>query len=257
MASSNSAVFFVARTGSSRLPRKVLLPLADRPMIVHHFDRMKLAKLPTLLVLCTTTSSEDDELSALAESHGVKVYRGSETDVPGRLLNACREFDVDTFILCETDEHFSDPEHVDRLLRHVDENGGDWIHVEGNPIGAWLRAVSRFSMESLCGDMDTDNLSGWGSYFDQFPERFKLETLQFMSDEDAELGGRVRLTVDYPEDFEVAEVIYDRLFKPGEPIRIDQVVAELRRDPSLIEINRHRQDDYEANIKEQSKGIIS
>ena len=159
---------------------------------------MKLAIKPTLFVLCTTTSSEDDELSAVAENHGVKVCRGSETDVPGRLLKACREFDVETFILCETDEHFSDPEHVDLLLEYVEQHGGDWIHVEGNPIGAWLRAVSRFSMESLCGDMDTDNLSGWGAYFDQFPERFKLKTLQFMSEEDSDLGGRVRLTVDYP-----------------------------------------------------------
>lgn len=256
MSAGTTGVFFVARTGSSRLPRKVLLEVAGKPLIVHHFDRMRLSERADKLVLCTTTSPEDDELCAIAEKEGIVVYRGSETDVPRRLLEACDFSGVEHFILCETDEHYSDPAHVDFLLKMVAEQGGDWVHLEGNPIGAWIRAVSRHAMATLCADMDTDNLSGWGLYFDKFPDKFKLANLSLYTQEEADFNNSIRLTIDYPEDFDLTVELYRRLAGPSGPVRLDAVVAELRRDPSLIEINRHRQDDYEANVKEQSKGII-
>lgn len=256
MSSGTTGVFFVARTGSSRLPRKVLLDVAGKPLIVHHFDRMKLSERADKLILCTTTSPEDNELCAIAEAHGVEVYRGSETDVPGRLLGACDAFGVGHFILAETDEHYSDPSHVDVLFRHVDEHGGDWVHLDGNPIGAWIRAVSRHAMATLCSDMDTDNLSGWGLYFDKHPDKFKLATLCLYGDEDVSFNNSIRLTIDYPEDFELTQAIYSRLHQPGQTVRLDQVMDLLKAEPALIEINRHRQDDYEANVKSESKGII-
>ncbi|MCG9894828.1 MAG: hypothetical protein MH204_05080, partial [Fimbriimonadaceae bacterium] len=219
-------------------------------------DRMRLSKKTDKLVLCTTDSPMDDELCALAESEGVLVYRGSETDVPRRLLNACDAFDVGHFILCETDEHFSDPDHVDHLFGIVEERGGDWVHLEGNPIGAWIRAVSRHAMATLCGEMDTDNLSGWSVYFEKNADRFDLSNHCLYSPEEAAFNQTIRLTIDYPEDFVLTEELYRRLHRPGTPLRLDEVMTELKRDPSLIEINRHRQDDYEANIKSESKGII-
>ena len=256
MSLEKTAVFFVGRLTSTRLPRKILLPIEDKPMMMHHFDRMKLAQKPERFILCTSTESADDELAAAAKEYGFDVFRGSESDVPGRLLNACKEFDIDTFILAETDEHFSDPDHVDLLLSHVETKGGDWVHINGNPIGAWIRAVSRHAMQTLCDDMDTDNLSGWGLYFDKYPDKFKLAEFQVFSDEDAAFNDKLRLTIDYPEDFELAVELYKRLYKPGTPLRLNEVLAELKAHPELIDINLHRQDHYEANIKAQSAGII-
>ncbi|AIE86632.1 cytidylyltransferase domain-containing protein [Fimbriimonas ginsengisoli] len=255
MARGASAVFFVARTGSSRLPRKVLLPIEGRALILHHFDRMKLAQLPERLVLCTTDSPADDELAAVAEEYGIDVFRGPEMDVPQRLLQACDKFGVETFILCETDEHYTDPAHIDALLEYVEKNGGDWVHIEGNPIGAWARAISRNAMATLCAERTTEGLDGWGYFFEKQPERFQLGNFSVLDPETQKFSEDVRLTIDYPEDFELAEALYARLYKDGQPLRLNAVIDALKAEPALININLHRQDQYWERLQAQSQGL--
>lgn len=251
-----AAVFFVARLNSSRLPRKVLLPIAGKPLILHQIERLRLAKRPHRYVLCTTDSPLDDDLAALADDAGIEVFRGPELDVPRRLLGAAERYDVETFVLCEADEHYVDPDHVDAIIGYAAQNGGDWIHVHGNPIGAWVRGISRSAMRTLCAEMKTEDLDGWGAFFEKDP-RFQLGNLRLLDEKDSEFADSVRLTIDYPEDFELAEALYSRLYKPGQPLRLTSVLQALQEDPSLVQINLHRQDQYWERLKAQSQGLVT
>ncbi len=256
-ASGSTAAFFVARLSSTRLPGKVLLPVKGKPLIIQQMERVKLATRPDRFVLCTTDSPNDDELASVVRDYGIDVFRGPELDVPRRLLLATEEFDVDTFALVEADEHFVDPDHVDTVLNWVDENGGgDWVHVHGNPIGSWTRAISRHALREICGELTTEGLDGWGAYFENQPERFHLGQLQILSDEDAAFSEDVRMTIDYPEDFELLKVLYDRLYEDGKPLRLGPILQTLRDNPELIQINYHRQDQYWERLKSQSGGLI-
>ncbi|MEP6754326.1 MAG: NTP transferase domain-containing protein, partial [Chthonomonadales bacterium] len=251
-----TAVFFVARLSSTRLPRKVLLPIAGKPLILQQMDRVRLAVRPQQFVLCTTDSPNDDELVATVEEYGIPVFRGPELDVPRRLMLAAEKFDVDHFVLVEADEHFVDPAHVDAVLDYIAQNGGDWVHVVGNPIGSWVRGISKHAVQTLCSEMKTEGLDGWGGFFEKQPERFKLAEIQLMSDDDAAFNETVRLTVDYLEDFQLAEELYKRLFRLGSPVRINDVVRTLRENPELININLYRQDQYMENIISKSAGLM-
>ena len=54
----NIVAIVQARTGSTRLPGKVLLQLGNKKVLNHVFDRLKMCKNLTNLVLATTTNKK-------------------------------------------------------------------------------------------------------------------------------------------------------------------------------------------------------
>ena len=59
-----------ARMTSSRLPGKVLLPAADRPMLFHLIRRLRAVPSIAEIVLATTTNATDDVLVDVARADG-------------------------------------------------------------------------------------------------------------------------------------------------------------------------------------------
>ena len=49
----------------------------------------------------------------------------------------------------------------------------------------------------------------------------------------------LRLTVDYPQDFEVASRIYRRLFREDTIFHLSDIVGLLEREPEIIKANEH------------------
>ena len=79
-----------ARLGSTRLPGKVLLPLAGEPILARVLRRTARAGSVDELVVATTTLPSDDPIVDLARSEGLPVVRGSEADLLDRYLLAAR-----------------------------------------------------------------------------------------------------------------------------------------------------------------------
>ncbi len=77
-----------ARMSSSRLPGKVLLPLAGAPMIVRQIERVRRARRIDRLVVATSDDPSDDELARTLAAAGVAVHRGPLDDVLARFIGA-------------------------------------------------------------------------------------------------------------------------------------------------------------------------
>ena len=60
-----------ARGGSKRLPRKNILPLNGKPMIVYTIEAAQKADITNNIWVCT----EDDEIADVSKESGAKVYR--------------------------------------------------------------------------------------------------------------------------------------------------------------------------------------
>jgi len=56
---------------------------------------------------------------------------------------------------------------------------------------------------------------------------------------DSKYNRNYRLTVDYPQDFELMEKIYRKFYKPGEIIDIVEVYSFLDKNPEWVAINSH------------------
>ena len=70
-----------ARLKSKRLPKKVLLEVLGKPLIVHMINRIKYAKNIDKIIICTSTNVQDDPLEEITKQENIYCYRGSEDDV--------------------------------------------------------------------------------------------------------------------------------------------------------------------------------
>ncbi len=79
-----------ARTGSQRLPGKILLPLAGKPLLQRQLERIQAATVPFELVVATTHSSNDDPVRELCKSLHIKCFSGHPTDLLDRHYQSCQ-----------------------------------------------------------------------------------------------------------------------------------------------------------------------
>lgn len=105
-----------ARMGSSRLPGKMLMDLCGYPILHWVLSRVKFARKADLVVLATTALPRDDALAELAAGLRISVWRGSETDVLGRFIEAAREAQADVVVRVCADNPLVAPEEIDRLI---------------------------------------------------------------------------------------------------------------------------------------------
>ena len=132
----NTAVFIPVRTKSTRLPNKALLDIKGKPVLEHLIERVKSAKLPNLIALCTTVNTEDEVLVRIAERNGICYFQGSEKDILDRYLKAALKYDVDFIVNVDGDDILCDPEYMDKVVEVFRRTGADYIKCEGLPFGA-------------------------------------------------------------------------------------------------------------------------
>lgn len=229
-----TAILITARLKSTRLPLKVIKPIHGRPMIIHMLDRLKLAKHPTEIIICTSSLTQDDPLVKIAQQEGVQYYRGDPDDVLLRLTNAAKKFGVATVVSCTADNPFVDPEYIDRLVDFHLEHGYDYSKSTGLPFGTFSYVLACQAMVRACEIKAETDTEVWGNYF--------TETGQFswgvMEVNDLTVRWpELRLTVDTPQDFELVTRIFDELYKPGQVFSLVEIVALCRRRSDLVALN--------------------
>ena len=109
MTTDQVAVIVQARTGSSRLPGKVVADLAGRPMLAFLVERLKRCIGVDRIILATTELEEDDQLEVLGTSLGLTVVRGDQDDVLSRFALAAEQTDAQVLVRITGDCPFVDP----------------------------------------------------------------------------------------------------------------------------------------------------
>ena len=111
-----------ARSASVRLPRKVLLGLAERAVIDWVVGRARRAETVDEVVVATTTDASDDALAGHCVEAGYPCVRGSAGDVLDRVVTAAASERADVVVRLSGHRPFVDPEVMDLVVRtHVDE----------------------------------------------------------------------------------------------------------------------------------------
>jgi spore coat polysaccharide biosynthesis protein SpsF (cytidylyltransferase family)/aryl-alcohol dehydrogenase-like predicted oxidoreductase len=86
----NSIVVIQARTNSSRLPAKSLLPISGIPIVVLAAKRA--ANLGRKVIVATSNDSSDDYLASVVQLHNISCYRGSLNNVLDRFTEALKGY---------------------------------------------------------------------------------------------------------------------------------------------------------------------
>ncbi|MEO8527383.1 MAG: aldo/keto reductase [Caldimonas sp.] len=115
-----------ARTTSSRLPAKVLLPIAGIPLAL--LCALRLGCTGREVVLATSCESTDDVLASAAQQQGIHVVRGSLNDVLARFLSCVDDLaDGDLVVRATADNPLPDGRFVDALLEMFGTTGNSYL----------------------------------------------------------------------------------------------------------------------------------
>lgn len=240
-----SAIFITVRMKSSRLPRKALLEIKGKPVIEHLIDRLKLTKSPDLIVLCTSTHPEDAVLVDVARKNRIESFRGSEDDKLDRYLKAALQYCLDFIVVTHGDNIFYEPEIIDKVIKLYSKTKADYIDCRELPLGTTPQGIKFEALKKVCQIKAEKDTEVWGGYFTD-TGLFMVEYLKVP----AELRHpEIRMTLDYPEDYEFFKGIFDRLYSPGKVFSLRDVVSLLIGNPELMNINKKAQAAYLEHLK--------
>lgn len=226
------------RMTSTRLPGKIMMPLAGKPVMQHMIERHRRSVLTDEVVVATTTNAADDSVVALCESLGCAYFRGSEDDVLGRVVGAGKAYGAEILVQGMADSPVVDWRLVDRCVELLAEGGYACASNEFEetfPIGFDVRAYD-FAVLAEAERVDTDAAyrEHAGYSIRSHPERFKLGNWRA---EGALLWPELRLTLDTLEDYQLLSAVYEALYPRNPDFSAEDVVAFLKGRPDLVALN--------------------
>lgn len=211
-------IIVAARTGSTRLPGKALLPLNGMPMILFLLERLKPLK-GGHVVLATTELEGDDRLAELVRSAGVPVFRGSAIDLVARFTAAAAQFGFDTIGRVTGDCPFVDAPMVDHCLEQAAGFGGfDLATTKGAfPVGLDIELYSAATMARLDAqkDLTASHREHLTLYMYDHKNRFEVRQLQPPAG--WPMSSR-SFTVDTRADYDQAAALAGQFARPDFPI---------------------------------------
>lgn len=230
-----------ARMGSTRLPGKVLKPLAGAPMIQRQLERLARCTNVDQIVVATTDSPKDAPIvEALSSLGAVGVFRGSEEDVLSRYMGAAEVFGADVVVRVTADCPLIDPEVVDAGIELYRSLQPDVAYVSNGLFRTYPRGldVEVFSMSALKeADAEATSISDREHvtpFIWRQPERYPRVDLV-----DVEDNSNYRWTVDTPEDLHLVTEVYERLFRTDSEFGYRDVLKLMRAEPELPLLNQH------------------
>jgi len=228
-------ILIQARMGSSRLPGKVLKPLAGKPQLQHLLDR--LSPYRDELIVVTSEEARDAAIEQFCKERNVACFRGSESDVLDRFYKAGKAAGLNaedtmlrvtadcplhhagvvTFALAEFRKHTLDY-FSNSFAPHYEDGCDTEVFRFGALETAWKEARLQSQREHVTPFIKDSGLFLCG--YKKFDPRFKF-----------------KLSVDTPEDHAAVEAII-RSFAPREDFGIREIVDLVLARPELLEANK-------------------
>jgi spore coat polysaccharide biosynthesis protein SpsF len=226
-----------ARMSSTRLPGKVMMPILEKPMVLHQIDRIWGSALIDKLILATSDNSSDDDLANACVAYGVSVFRGSLDDVLDRFYQAALSEKADHIIRLTGDCPLADPQIIDRVIQHHLEGGFDYtsnVHPPTWPDG--------LDVEIFCAQKLTD---AWQNAYEEFDREHATPWIHRQTDcflgnlENSTDMSTLRWTVDEPEDLEFVRRIFAGLYPENQKFGMDDILKFIDKNPDTQAINQH------------------
>ncbi|MBN1198065.1 MAG: hypothetical protein JXA23_01845 [Bacteroidales bacterium] len=240
----SNAVLITVRLKSTRLKKKVMLEYKGKPVLEYMTNRLK-HNFDGRVVICTSTHPEDIPLVDFARKAGIECFAGSEEDVLERYFETCKAFGLDKIYIVYGDEPFTD---IDTMRWNFDTLTLDepmWIKNDALPEGTYGYGLNFKGIEYLHRNKLSENLEVWQIMASEMPIR-KIESHTGMRN----VYENIRLTIDYPEDFDVFKRIIDYIGKDYTGVKLAELV-KLYNTLDLYKINGFRIEEYKARIKAQ------
>lgn len=212
---SKAPVFLQARMSSSRLPGKVLLPVAGYPLVV--LAALRAGNRGHRVTVLTSTDPSDNELAETLQTYGISVRRGSLADVLSRFAGAVSDCRPDQPVFRLTADNpvpdgalLSEMEAVFNAgsLGYLTSNGPE----SGLPYGISAEMMRAADLVAAVRDPATTSFER-EHVTPQIIRKRGRTVFQGSAEPAAE---SIRLTVDTLEDYLIICRLFDRIDNPIE-----------------------------------------
>lgn len=216
-------VYLQARLGSTRLPEKVLLPLAGKAVVEHAMLSLKRCGADVNLLLTDHESAA--RLEPLARKCGFELFPGASEDVLARFAAAAERHPVEHVIRATADNPLVSSDLAVSLLELHRRSRAQFSGYVGMPLGLGVEIVERGALlEEDAEAEDPFEREHVNPYLYRHPERFHVlhpeapEPYRFE---------RASVTLDTAADYRFLQSLFDELYE-GRPIETLQVIDWLR-----------------------------
>lgn len=240
-----------ARTSSSRLPGKVLLPILDQPMLARQIERLRRCASFDELVVATSSDPSDDHLAGLCADMRVCCHRGSLDDVLDRFHGAALAAGADIVVRLTGDCPLAEPTVIDRVVAAFRDNGVDYAsnvlpptYPDGLDVEVFSFAALDHAWREARLPSEREHVTPYLYTHDELFRRINVAA-------DADLSA-LRWTVDNVDDLDFVRRIYGLLY-PGNPaFGMQDVLDCLARHPELQDSGRQRNEGYGKSLQKDA-----
>ncbi len=232
-----------ARMGSSRLPNKILMPLAGKPLLQRQVERIQAATAPFELIVATTTDRSDEPVRDLCKHINVKCFSGHPTDLLDRHFQAAVQEKADAVVKIPSDCPLIDPDIIDRVLnmfllvhQHIDfvSNLHPPTYPDGNDVEVMPMNILETAWREAKKDFEREHTT---PFIWEQPERFRLMNVAWETGWNYSMSHR--FTIDYQEDYEFIKAVYDELWTPTKPLfTLNDILKLLQTKPEIYALNQ-------------------
>jgi spore coat polysaccharide biosynthesis protein SpsF (cytidylyltransferase family) len=212
-------IIIQARTGSKRLPAKMMLDFYKGKGILELLlERLLSADLGIPIILATTESNSDDIIYKLASKMGVQSYRGSEDDVLQRFIDTAENYNLNGIIRICADNPFLDINDLKKMIKNFSETKVDyWCYYQKDlkptiltHFGFWAEATTLNTLKRISAVTNDKIAHEHVTYYIYtHPKEFKIH-YQPISEKIND-NTNIRLTIDTAGDFKIAQSIFSKL----------------------------------------------
>lgn len=196
-----------ARMGSERLPGKVIMELANKPMIVHIYNRAMAAQKVDKVLVATTEAKIDEQLVGVCNEFEIPFFRGSVEDVLERFYLCAKNENPDIIVRLTGDNALIDPELIDKAIEIFVSEQVDYLHYcKELPLGMAIEVFTFSALEKAF--YEAGNLECREHVTPYIYRNNQLFKSVFYSDGQLENHSDIRLTMDTENDFELINKIY-------------------------------------------------
>jgi spore coat polysaccharide biosynthesis protein SpsF len=229
-----------ARMGSTRLPGKVLRPIAGKPLLWHVVHRLRRCRTVEAIVIATSTDPRDDAILNFCRDERIDAIRGPEDNVLARFALAAERSGADVIVRVSADAPLLDAAFIDHLVEELIAKDGDYVLIEPGTLCAHdgvdpfsRRALNKLLSEAAQDPVAREHVTG---YFKLHPDFVRIvHAAPF-----APLAGKTaRLTIDTPDDLAFIETLHERLNVKAGEASLSDLLLLLEREPHLVKINAH------------------
>lgn len=237
----NAIGIIQARMGSERLPGKVLLPLVGVDSVFTTLAKRVMNSEIDWWV-ATTENSEDDLIEYWAHFLGLRVFRGSESDVLSRFTSIARIVNPTWIVRVTADDPFMSSDEVKTLLRLAKNAKDSTALICDNPINRVyplgycpeiVRTEALINAEQSISESEEFHRSHVTSFLRKHSEYVTVEE-QYRHPE-------MRWTIDTIEDLQFSRAIFSKLHVPIPKATYLDFLTICLQNPELLNLNSHIQ----------------